>query len=324
MNDVLINTIPAARRGGVPADPLDQPVPDPPAPSARRLRRYAEGREAGTHDSLFTVTRLQARLWSEQAEPMNHDPYGAAADPGPAAGPRWRTPAGTSSRRKTLLERAQPDRGPARCCSRSTASRPSTSTRSATSGWPRPSGRPRGAGGRPMTRRVLVSCVQMQRELRRSNGSSRRRGIELVVPPRSRQQLSDGSGDGVEIMPDVDGRDRGRRQVHRGQVLRVRQSPRLRAVLQVGCRHRLIDRRPPRSSASRSRTRRECSPTTWPIWRSATLLMLARRTHELHASGARRRLGADPGPHLGGHDGRDPRPRFRRVRDRQAQRPPSA
>ena len=38
------------------------------------LRRYAEGREAGTHDSLFTVTRLQARLWSEKAEPMNHDP----------------------------------------------------------------------------------------------------------------------------------------------------------------------------------------------------------------------------------------------------------
>lgn len=73
MNDVLVNTI-----RQLDAEVFLQTHSTNPFLSARTisaaLRRYAEGREAGTHDSLFTVTRLQARLWSEKAEPMNHDP----------------------------------------------------------------------------------------------------------------------------------------------------------------------------------------------------------------------------------------------------------
>jgi len=73
MNDVLLNTI-----RQLDADVFLQTHSTNPFLSAgtisAALRRYAEGREAGTHDSLFTVTRLQARLWSATAEPMNHDP----------------------------------------------------------------------------------------------------------------------------------------------------------------------------------------------------------------------------------------------------------
>ena len=73
MNDVLLNTI-----RQLDADVFLQTHSTNPFLSAatisEALRRYAAGREAGTHDSLFTVTRLQARLWSETAEPINHDP----------------------------------------------------------------------------------------------------------------------------------------------------------------------------------------------------------------------------------------------------------
>jgi CMP-N-acetylneuraminic acid synthetase len=31
--------------------------------------------ERGEHDSLFSVTRLQARLWDGEARPLNHDPH---------------------------------------------------------------------------------------------------------------------------------------------------------------------------------------------------------------------------------------------------------
>lgn len=53
-----------------------------------------------------------------------------------------------------------------------------------------------------MTARVLVSCVQMQRELHKYEVELKARGIELVVPEIV-QQLSEAQL--VEIMPDIDG-----------------------------------------------------------------------------------------------------------------------
>ena len=50
--------------------------------------------------------------------------------------------------------------------------------------------------------RVLVSCVQMQRELPKFEGEFAARGIELVVP-EVRQQLSE--AELLRIMPDIDG-----------------------------------------------------------------------------------------------------------------------
>ncbi len=73
MNDVLLNTI-----RHLEADVFLQTHSTNPFLTARTisaaLRRYLDGRRAATHDSLFMVTRLQARLWSEKAEPINHDP----------------------------------------------------------------------------------------------------------------------------------------------------------------------------------------------------------------------------------------------------------
>jgi CMP-N-acetylneuraminic acid synthetase len=73
MNDVLLHTI-----DQLDADVFLQTHSTNPFLSARTigtaLTRYVDGVEDGTHDSLFTVTRIQARLWSEKAEPVNHDP----------------------------------------------------------------------------------------------------------------------------------------------------------------------------------------------------------------------------------------------------------
>ena len=38
------------------------------------VRAIDEFRASPDHDSLFTVTRIQARLWSAAGKPMNHDP----------------------------------------------------------------------------------------------------------------------------------------------------------------------------------------------------------------------------------------------------------
>jgi CMP-N-acetylneuraminic acid synthetase len=38
----------------------------------RAVDAYLDGRPA--HDSLFSVTRLQTRLWSHDSRPLNHDP----------------------------------------------------------------------------------------------------------------------------------------------------------------------------------------------------------------------------------------------------------
>lgn len=73
MNDVLLNTT-----GQLEADTFLQTHSTNPFLSAATisaaLQAYAEGVRAGTHDSLFTVTRLQARLWTADAQAVNHDP----------------------------------------------------------------------------------------------------------------------------------------------------------------------------------------------------------------------------------------------------------
>jgi CMP-N-acetylneuraminic acid synthetase len=43
-----------------------------PATISRAIQKFLE--DYPRHDSLFTVTRLQTRLWDEQGKPMNHDP----------------------------------------------------------------------------------------------------------------------------------------------------------------------------------------------------------------------------------------------------------
>jgi CMP-N-acetylneuraminic acid synthetase len=73
MNDVLLNTI-----GQLEADVFLQTHSTNPFLTAgtvtAALQAYAEGVRAGTHDSLFTVTRIQARLWDADAQAVNHDP----------------------------------------------------------------------------------------------------------------------------------------------------------------------------------------------------------------------------------------------------------
>lgn len=73
MNDVLLNTI-----GQLEADVFLQTHSTNPFLTAgtvsAALQAYTEGVRAGTHDSLFTVTRIQARLWDADAQPVNHDP----------------------------------------------------------------------------------------------------------------------------------------------------------------------------------------------------------------------------------------------------------
>jgi D-3-phosphoglycerate dehydrogenase / 2-oxoglutarate reductase len=53
-----------------------------------------------------------------------------------------------------------------------------------------------------MSRRVLVSCVQMQRELHKYESEFAARGIELVVPEVVQQLFED---ELLEIMPEIDG-----------------------------------------------------------------------------------------------------------------------
>jgi CMP-N-acetylneuraminic acid synthetase len=73
MNDVLLNTT-----GQLEADVFLQTHSTNPFLTAgtvsAALQAYTEGVRAGTHDSLFTVTRIQARLWDADAQAVNHDP----------------------------------------------------------------------------------------------------------------------------------------------------------------------------------------------------------------------------------------------------------
>ena len=70
MNDVLLNDV-----RQVEARLYLQTHSTNPLLSAATIRRaIAELRGSATHDSLFTVTRIQARLWSAAGQPLNHDP----------------------------------------------------------------------------------------------------------------------------------------------------------------------------------------------------------------------------------------------------------
>lgn len=70
MNDVLLNDV-----HQLPADLYLQTHSTNPLLKAstisRAIRALADHPE---HDSLFTVTRIQARLWSADSKPLNHDP----------------------------------------------------------------------------------------------------------------------------------------------------------------------------------------------------------------------------------------------------------
>ncbi|MGB7961842.1 MAG: hypothetical protein WCF12_02615, partial [Propionicimonas sp.] len=45
-----------------------------PATVREAVQRFHAAAEAGRADSLFTVTRIQARLWDAHGAPVNHDP----------------------------------------------------------------------------------------------------------------------------------------------------------------------------------------------------------------------------------------------------------
>jgi CMP-N-acetylneuraminic acid synthetase len=72
MNDVLLNTL-----DNVDADvALQTHSTNPflkPATVSSALQRFAEADRE--FDSIFSVTRLQARLWDSSTTPVNHDPY---------------------------------------------------------------------------------------------------------------------------------------------------------------------------------------------------------------------------------------------------------
>jgi CMP-N-acetylneuraminic acid synthetase len=70
MNDVLLNDV-----RQVPADLyLQTHSTNPLLRPATIQRAIRDFREHPEHDSLFSVTRIQARLWSADSKPLNHDP----------------------------------------------------------------------------------------------------------------------------------------------------------------------------------------------------------------------------------------------------------
>lgn len=70
MNDVLLNTV-----GQLEADLFLQTHSTNPFLRAATVSAALRQLIASTqHDSLFTVTRIQARLWTADGAPLNHDP----------------------------------------------------------------------------------------------------------------------------------------------------------------------------------------------------------------------------------------------------------
>lgn len=70
MNDVLLNDV-----RQVDARLYLQTHSTNPLLGAATIRRaIADFRSSAEHDSLFTVSRIQARLWTADGRPMNHDP----------------------------------------------------------------------------------------------------------------------------------------------------------------------------------------------------------------------------------------------------------
>lgn len=70
MNDVLLNDIRQVEADLYLQTHSTNPLLRP-ATIQRALRRFLDRPE---HDSMFSVTRIQARLWSADGKPMNHDP----------------------------------------------------------------------------------------------------------------------------------------------------------------------------------------------------------------------------------------------------------
>lgn len=70
MNDVLLNDV-----RQLPADLYIQSHSTNPLLRAETIRNAIQAlRDQPDHDSLFTVTRIQARLWTADGVPINHDP----------------------------------------------------------------------------------------------------------------------------------------------------------------------------------------------------------------------------------------------------------
>jgi CMP-N-acetylneuraminic acid synthetase len=70
MNDVLLNDVQR-----IPADLYLQTHSTNPLLRSRTISRAIDAFRSSTgHDSLFSVTRHQTRLWSDQGVPLNHDP----------------------------------------------------------------------------------------------------------------------------------------------------------------------------------------------------------------------------------------------------------
>jgi CMP-N-acetylneuraminic acid synthetase len=70
MNDVLLNDV-----RQVPAELYLQTHSTNPLLKPSTIQRaIRDFREHPEHDSLFSVTRIQARLWSAESKPLNHDP----------------------------------------------------------------------------------------------------------------------------------------------------------------------------------------------------------------------------------------------------------
>jgi CMP-N-acetylneuraminic acid synthetase len=70
MNDVLMNDV-----RQLPAELYLQTHSTNPLLKASTISRAINAlRTSPGHDSLFTVTRIQARLWSHEGKPLNHDP----------------------------------------------------------------------------------------------------------------------------------------------------------------------------------------------------------------------------------------------------------
>ena len=127
MNDVLLNDVrqvPAALY-------LQTHSTNPLLRPATISRAIQELRASPDHDSLFSVTRIQARLWSDDGEPLNHDP--AVLLRTQDLPPVYLENSCLYLFTRELSRVAGRASACARSCSRSTATRRPTSTRSRTS-----------------------------------------------------------------------------------------------------------------------------------------------------------------------------------------------
>ena len=72
MNDVLVHDVTQVEAEWLLADAQHQPAADAPTTIRRAVDEFFLRR--ADHDSLFSVTPLQTRLWTPDGRPLNHDP----------------------------------------------------------------------------------------------------------------------------------------------------------------------------------------------------------------------------------------------------------